>query len=295
LFGTTSGGGAVGQGTVFELPKGGRFTVLYSFSGLKDGTDPFASLVLGPTGDLYGTTYLGGSPNCNGNSRNSSCGTIFKLDQKGRRTVLHRFTKPKIEGNFPTASLIQDAAGDFYSTTSLGGSSGLGTVFKLNTSGVETVLHTFRGTDGAVPGGLIQDAAGNFYGTTGGGGAGFGTVFKLDTQGVETVLYAFSGGPDGGTPLGSAIIDSAGNLYGTTYAGGGTPCLDGQGCGVVFKLDPSGKETVLYSFTGEADGSSPEAGLVMDAAGNLYGTTTTGGAISNACPSGCGVVFKITP
>src|SRR5215469_4800221 len=155
-----------------------------------------------------------------------------------------------------------------------------------------TVLYTFTGgTDGGGPqSNLIMDAAGNLYGTTAFGGSspncsfGCGTVFKLDPSGNETVLHAFTGTPgDGARPFGGLIMDAASNLYGTTQDFGGCDL----GCGIVFKLDPSGNETVLHTFTG-SDGANPSAGLIMDAAGNLYGTTPGGGA-----SGGCGTVFKI--
>ena len=163
-----------------------------------------------------------------------------------------------------------------------------------------SVLYSFKGTpDGASPAaGVIRDAAGNFYGTTFYGGAsGWGTVFKLDTTGKETVLYSFTGGADGANPYNAGLVsDTAGNLYGTTYYGGSVACSPPTGCGVVFKVDPAGRETVLHSFTGGADGSNPNAGLVRDVAGNLYGTTGFGGSLA-ACntPYGCGVVFKVDP
>jgi uncharacterized repeat protein (TIGR03803 family) len=296
LYGTASAGGSAGQGTIFKLPKKGKFAVLYSFSGVLDGSDPVAPLILDPAGNLYGTTYLGGSPNCNAYGRDSSCGTVFKLDTKGHRTILHRFTELRKDGDFPSAGLLRDAAGNLYSTTTVGGPAGVGTVFELDPAGNETVLHAFHGPDGAVPfSGLIQDAAGNFYGTTTSGGD-FGTVYKLDPQGNETVLYTFTGGDDGLAPFGNLVMDTAGNLYGTTAAGGkSTACFEIEGCGVVFKLDPSGQETVLHSFTGGTDGFEPESALIMDAAGNLYGTTNFGGIVNNECAGGCGVVFKITP
>jgi uncharacterized repeat protein (TIGR03803 family) len=185
----------------------------------------------------------------------NSCGTVFRLDTKGHRTILHRFTELRRDGEFPRAGLFRDASGNLYSTTTSGGSGGSGIVFKLDTAGNETVLHAFEGPDGAVPfSGLIQDGTGNFYGATTSGGD-FGTVYKLDPQGNETVLYTFTGADDGSAPFGNLVMDTAGNLYGTTYAGGkNTACFDGEGGGVAFKLDPSGQETVLHSFTGGADG-----------------------------------------
>ncbi len=150
--------------------------------------------------------------------------------------------------------------------------------------------------------GLTADQAGNLYGTTAGGGTGAGcqgvggcgTVFKLGPHGTETVLYSFAGGGDGSSPNGTLIVDQAGNFYGTTAAGGFSGCALGAECGTVFKLAPDGTHTVLYSFTGGRDGGVPEAPLLADQAGNLYGTTTQGG--SGGCGGyGCGTVFKLAP
>src|SRR5271157_2663432 len=164
------------------------------------------------------------------------------------------------------------------------------------------VLYTFTGSpDGAVSdGGLVRDAQGNLYGTTyyGGNSActgpfgnGCGTVFKVDTTGKETVLYSFTGGADGAIPYAGLLRDAQGQLYGTTSQGGDLACNAPNGCGTVFTVDTTGKETVLYSFTGGADGASPTAGLLPDAQGNLYGTTSQGG--DPACTNGCGTVFKV--
>jgi uncharacterized repeat protein (TIGR03803 family) len=164
-----------------------------------------------------------------------------------------------------------------------------------------TVLHAFTAFSGGrfSTASLVRDAAGNLYGTTVlggnlacGSGSGCGVVFKLDTTGKETVLHRFTGGVDGANPSAGLVQDAAGNLYGTTEGGGDLACGGGFGCGVVFKLGTTGKETVLHSFTGGADGRDPNAGLVRDAAGNLYGTTRSGGDL--ACSvAGCGVVFKL--
>jgi len=206
-------------------------------------------------------------------------------------TVLYNFTGSP-DGASPTGSLIQDSAGNLYGTTYYGGASNNGTVFKVDTSGTETVLYNFCSVsncaDGANPSGsLIQDSAGNLYGNASGGGANLfsGVVFKVDTSGTETVLYNFcsvSNCADGANPSGRLIHDSAGNLYGTTYYGGDFfGCNVGSGCGVVFKLDTSGTETVLHTFT-YTDGTDPDAGVIMDAKGNLYGDTTFGGT---GCPT----------
>ena len=166
-----------------------------------------------------------------------------------------------------------------------------------------TVLTSFNGVDGAFPSaGLVRDFAGNLYGTTefANPATGTGNVFKLDPTGKETVLFSFTGGTDGGHPEGGLIRDSAGNLYRTTQDGGDLSCFfpgTSGGCGVVFKLDPSGQETVLHSFTGGTEGAKLDAALIRDSAGNLYGTTELGGDLGCASGNGqgCGTVFKLDP
>lgn len=204
------------------------------------------------------------------------------IQTKGGFHVKHTFTGR--DGGLPTAALIQDAAGNFYGTTSSGGSSGRGVVFKLSPANTETVLHDFAGPDGAAPhGSLVLDGSGNLYGTTSAGGAyGLGTVFKVDANGTETVLHSFSGNPDGANPYAGLVMDTMGNLYGTTNRGGT------YGVGTVFKVDGTSKETVLHSFAGgSTDGAHPKAGVIVDQAGNLYGTTFSGGS------GGRGTVFKL--
>ncbi len=218
--------------------------------------------------------------------------------------MLHTFNGATEGFDFSAAAgLVRDGDGTLYGSTSMGGAGriscsllggpGCGTVFKLEPNGRFTVLHNFTGgLDGSTPsaGSLALGEHGSLYGITSSGGVyGAGTVFKLDPSGNESVLYQFTNGAEGGSPLGGVIRDAAGNLYGTTYEGGsfGGMCGTG-GCGVVFKLDPSGKETVLHSFTGP-DGFVPEAALVQDEKGNLYGTTASGGAY------GWGTVFKVDP
>jgi uncharacterized repeat protein (TIGR03803 family) len=300
LYGTTEfGGGASGCsggcGTVFKVTPSGTETVLHSFTG-SDGASPVAGLIADAAGNLYGTTELGGGTiGCSG-----GCGTVFKVTPKGVESVLYSF-KGGSDGANPFAALIADAAGNLYGTTFFGGASGKGTVFKLTPSGAESVLYSFTGeNDGANPlTGLIADAAGNFYGMTNNGGTGmYGTVFKLTPKGKLTVLHSFAGGTDGAFPgLGSLIADVSGNLYGMTVEGGvgGTPACFANGaigCGTVFKLTPSGTETVLYSFTGGSDGGFPHAGLtaalIPDTAGKLYGMTINGGG-----PASGGTVFEI--
>ena len=220
---------------------------------------------------------------------------------KPKYTVLHKFTGGD-DGGLPIGSLVRDASGNLYGTTVAGGSFDYGTVFKIQPSGKEIVLHNFAGADGMWPEGpLLLDQSGDLYGTTTIGGTaeggnchfGCGTVFKIDAAGKYTVLYAFTGGADGGDPETSLILDSEGNVYGTTAGGGhqgGLACVYGSygGCGVVFKLDQHGRETVLYAFSGEADGAGPSSGLVRDRRGNLYGTTYFAGSAGYF-----GTVFKV--
>ena len=204
--------------------------------------------------------------------------------------VLHSFTGAP-DGCKPQGDLLRDGAGNLYGTTANCGSSN-GVVFKVSATGQEKILYRFTGkADGGVPeAGLIRDKAGNFYGTAYSGGAsGEGVVFEL-SKGKETVLHSFSGS-DGSHPAASLIRDAAGNFYGTTFYGGTASC----GCGTVFKIDTVGVETVLYSFTGGADGKFPAGRLLLDSMGNLYGTASEGGNVN--CGRfgmyGCGVVFKV--
>jgi len=178
------------------------------------------------------------------------------------------------DGNIPTGGLIRDAAGNFYGVTGNGGQQNFGVVYTVDPAGNESVLYSFTGgADGMYPwGNLARDANGSLYGTTQQGAAGYGCVFKLDPSGQETVLYSFHGGVDGSGPYAGVIRDKAGNLYGTTAGGGST------GNGVLFELDSAGNETVLHSFGSAGDGIGPIGGLILDANGNLYGTTVNGGA-----------------
>jgi uncharacterized repeat protein (TIGR03803 family) len=292
--------------------------VLYSFCALQncaDGANPAANLVSDETGDLYGTTAIGGI--VGGLCESSGCGTVFERTASGKVKILHRFSGSP-DGENPISGLIRDSEGNLYGTTALGGKSGracgtygCGTVFKLVKSGdtyTEKVVFAFAGgADGLLPSsGLVRDADGNLYGTTpqGGGsgctsGSGCGTVYKLTSVGDEEVIYRFTGGVDGATPSASLILDEQGYLYGTTAYGGnfGGPCT-ASGCGTVFEVEPSTKrEVVLYRFNG-ADGQIPMSPLIRDANGSLYGTTLTGGDVKNlSCDiqeNGCGVVFELT-
>jgi len=304
FYGTTAGGGYdkgkckkyYGCGVVYKL-SGGVEQVLYTFKGAADGLEPNGGPVLDASGNIYGTTYrsVGG--------KGLGSGIVFKVSPDGSETVVHQFGTSKSDGKKPTSGLVIDKKGNLYGTTSEGGgkgqygpglncSDGCGIVYEITAAGQEKILYAFKGSqsgDGAAPfASLILDKQGNLYGTTYAGGTyGFGTIFKLTPGGQETVLYSFSGIPDAGNPVGSLLMDSKGNLFGTTSYGGRFDS------GTVFELTASGKESVLYSFTGGADGAYPFDGLVMDGAGNLFGTTELGGNFGNSCPLGCGVVFKV--
>lgn len=275
FYGTAPSGGLTGLGTVFQLTSGGAETVLYSFTGHPDGREPFAALIQGSDGNFYGTTTSGGTGD----------GTIFQITPAGVETVLHSFAGGS-DGSQPQAGLLQGSDGNFYGTTLYGGGNNAGTVFKLTSAGVETVLYSFGGGgDGSLPyGSLTQGSDGNLYGTTHSGGAnGNGTVFKITLVGQETVLYSFANGGDGSQPYGGLIQGIDGNFYGTTTAGGT------NNIGTVFKITPLGVETVIYSFGGSGDGDQPYAALLQASDGNFYGTTIAGGM------DNLGTVFRITP
>jgi uncharacterized repeat protein (TIGR03803 family) len=314
LYGTTENGGKItktcggvqggGCGTVFRVDKNGQGTTLYKFKGTPDGYFPQALLVKDSAGNLYGTSYLGGV---------DGIGAVFKLDANGKETILHSFAGPPEgggDGAFLYEGVIRDTAGNLYGVTAAGGASGAGTVFKVDSSGSETLLYSFSGgSDGGDPDSvLLLDSQGNLYGTTANGGSsdvcdgGCGTVFELSPQAggnwAETVVYSFcslENCADGQQPVGGPLVkDSVGNIYGNTIFGGSYRNCNGDSCGVIFKLDTAGKETVLHSFTGGADGAFPVAGLTLDSSGNLYGTAWQGGAKCFTSYT-CGVVFKITP
>jgi uncharacterized repeat protein (TIGR03803 family) len=303
LYGTTINGGkgAGSLGVVYKLEPTGKETILHYFPKTpRDGIAP-DGVVLDSEGNLYGTTIEGPGSGCG-----FGCGIIFKLNPAGKETITTRFNEP---GYWEAGYLVRDAAGNEYGVVGIGGGTGCGgigcgAVFKVDTEGKVFIVYAFKGgSDGLEPNGpVVIDKAGNLYGITWEGGntvacppSGCGTIYKIDTTGKETVLHKFSL-RDGFLPYGNLVLDSKGNLYGTTAAGGAN-CLPG-GCGTVYKLSKTGKETVLYSFKGKTDGDQPFAGLVQDKAGNLYGTTISGGYTggNGLCfPSGCGVVFKLKP
>jgi uncharacterized repeat protein (TIGR03803 family) len=313
LYGTASIGGPSsactgGCGVAFKLAPNGSsgwaYAVIHGFRNT-DGASPQASMVFDSSGHLYGTTYYGGT---------SGYGVAFRLSPHGTgwtEMVLHSFTIGT-DGGWPNSVVIDAASGILYGTTYLGGThghcltSGCGVVFKVFRAGGswrEHTIYSFIGsTDGANPGGIAEDGSGNLYITAANGGDrtcntyGCGTVFKLSPSSSgwsRSSLYAFKGGNDGAFTFAGPTLDSAGNVYGTTANGGSA------GTGTLFKVSPSGggwSETTLYSFTNGAGGGYPRSGVVLDALGNIYGETNSGG-IPGDCSSflGCGVVYEVTP
>jgi uncharacterized repeat protein (TIGR03803 family) len=274
FYGTTYAGGANNLGNIFRISPSGTYTTLYMFGNpYQDGGNPLAGLVQGSDGNFYGTTSgLYVPPN------------VFRISPSGTYTSLYSFAG----GGCPWG-LVQGSDGNFYGTTQLA------EVYRITPSGAFTPLYIFGSSpnDGYMPlAGLVQGSDGNFYGTTYYGGTstncyeGCGTIFRISPSGTYTSLYSFVGSPDGATPAAGLVQGSDGNFYGTTQNGGSGPCAGG--CGTVFRISPSGNETVLYNFVGPPnDGYNLQAGLVQGSDGNFYGTTASGGTNNG------GTVFKI--
>jgi uncharacterized repeat protein (TIGR03803 family) len=360
LYGTTYGGGLYGGGVVFKLDANGNETILHNFltgAFSEIGSNPAGGVVRDGAGNLYGTTENGGgNPNTAECPWDNGCGVLFKITATNDYQVLRPFGGKW--GSLPNTSLFAASSGILYGTTQSGGPDADGSLYSVDPATEEvTFIHSFDGhvseTSGLVEdaqgnlwttaasggiyrcwlgyevcgalvefradnnylgsgdaltfpfksdgvharGGLVVDTEGTFYGTTQNGGNfacsdGCGVVFKFDpSTGLETVLHWFSGLGGGAFPVAGVVRDSLGNLYGTTQFGGKTSTAGG-GYGIVFKLDTLGNLTVLHRFDG-TDGAQPQANLLLDSSGTLYGTTAYGG--STACKNGCGVVFKITP
>jgi hypothetical protein len=327
-------GGVVGCGVVYELSppaqRGGAWTekVLYSFQGGNDGYVPTGDLVFDKAGNLYGATLFGGGKGTNCNSLyGGNCGTIFELSPPAQpggawtEMVVHSFAGvgpagTTCDGANPNGELVIDETGVLYGTTYAGGfncphnsEQGCGTVFKLASQSVkraiwtETLLYIFKGVpDGSGPAaGVIFDGKGDLFGTTAGGGDSkfpSGTVFRLAPQGTaagwtENLVYSFSEGSDGGQPRGVVVLDPKGELYGTAaLAGNG-------GAGTLYQLRStiatSQTLEVLHTFTAHGDGEYPYGGLVVDAAGPIFGVTQYGGVGATCGQNGCGTVFEVTP
>lgn len=279
------------------------YSVLHGFTNTPDGGNP-NPLIRDGQGNIYGTTQWGGMI-CGGGGY--TCGTMFKIDTAGNETVLYRFAGQG-DGANSEAALVRDAAGNLYGTTTGNGSiPAVSTIFKVDPSGQETVLYRFDSAVGCcAESPLVLDAAGNLYGISpyagdsscGTEGLGCGTVYKVTQSGNLTLLHTFMG-TDGIHPKGGLVRDTKGNLYGSALFGGNLACYSPasgnppeSGCGTVFKLGHSGSLTVLHTFTGQADGSTPLA-VTKDQAGNLYGLAQYGGDLTCYAPAGCGTIFKV--
>lgn len=290
FYGTASNGGANKAGTIYRVTPAGALTTVYNFCSLAncaDGKAPLETLLLASDGNFYGTTVQGGA---------NSYGTIFRVDSAGALTTLYSFCRKTscLDGYFPEAGLIQAANGNFYGTTSGGGTKGFGTVFEMTPKGKLTTLYSFcNGTNQSNCGNfpqqnLIQASNGNFYGMTPlGGSNGWGTVFEVAPGGKETDLYHF----EAGNPRGPLVQARNGSFWGMTLLGG-------QGSsGVVFQIK-AGNLTNVYNFCTQpncVDGANPSAGLIQASDANFYGSTPAGGVGETDCFGGCGTLFKITP
>jgi uncharacterized repeat protein (TIGR03803 family) len=287
LYGTTDDGGLRASGTVFKIALAGKLTLVHYFcsrTNCADGEVPESGLVPATNGDLYGITSSGGS-GC------SDCGTVFQISSRGTVFTLHSFDGS--DGLNPLG-LMQASNGDFYGTTSTGGSGSGGTIFRMTPAGTLTTLYNFEDFNYPVAG-LVEGTGGSFYGTTiTDGNDSYGAIFKMTPDGAVTTLHSFLGA-DGSWPVAPLMEASNGRFYGTTAQGGpaSSICVS-TGCGTVFEITPEGVLTTLHYFAGP-DGLSPSGALVQGTDGNLYGTTSAGGPANSGCQFGCGTIFQITP
>jgi uncharacterized repeat protein (TIGR03803 family) len=285
LYGFTGSGGAYRSGTAFKLAPDGTETILYSFGSTPtDGVGPEGPVVMDKQGNLYGTTFYGGT---------YEGGTIFKISPNGTETILHNFDNNGTDGYEPYAGVVLDPQGNLYGTTAYGGTAGTGIAYELSAKGIYTIIHQFGSafTDGHLPlAPPVIDPQGNLYGTTGAGGSdNAGTAYKLSPGAngwMETILVNFGSIVSQGAECSyGLVLDKTGNLYGVAPTG--AP----QGAGLAFKLSPEGAETVLYTFLNQNDGSVPDGPIFRDSTG-LYGVTTEGGTGRYAAG---GTVYKIAP
>ncbi len=271
FYGNTSEGGPDDYGTIFQITTNGVLTPLVNFNS-NNGAAPFGPMIKGNDGNYYGTTSAGGTNNA---------GTIYQMTPAGALTTIASFDGIN-NGAIPYGALYEDAEGNFYGTTSAGGTYDFGVVFKLNAGGALVPLVTFDGTNSATPyAGMVPGADGQLYGTTSGeGGGGYGTVFRVSLGGAFTNLVWFDG-VNGYSPYGPLLLASDGNFYGTTIFGGT------NNYGNVFRMTPAGVVTSLASFDGYFFGSAPESGLLEKTSGTFYGTTADGG------PASDGTLFRL--
>ncbi|MGA2739359.1 MAG: choice-of-anchor tandem repeat GloVer-containing protein [Bryobacteraceae bacterium] len=285
FFGTTTKGGFLLNGTIYEISDGAEI-VINSFNGT-DGKTPEGSIFMDAAGDLYGTTSQGGA---------NDAGTVWAFSAFGGFVPLYSFGATQTDGVNPASGVVlvlspNTGVSSVYGTTTEGGSSNWGTIYSVNLmTKVEKILYDFRGgaAGGTPVGGMVYDGKGDLIGTASQGGsadgtAGSGVVFGYSlTKMAYKVLHTFTG-PDGSQPMAALTPDGKGNYYGTTYAGGA------HGYGTVFELNSTGTLTTLYSFTNGTDGAYPYGGVTLDSSGNVYGAATGGGQ------HGWGTLFEIIP
>jgi uncharacterized repeat protein (TIGR03803 family) len=275
FYGTAESAGSEGDGEVYKITTSGSLTPLYGFDNGTDGGEPYAALINGTNGLLYGTTSMGGATNQ---------GSIYVISDSGSFSAIASLSGSN--GEYPHAPLVLGTDGNFYGTAIAGGTNNLGAVFSVTSSGSFNFVYSLNGTtNGAAPyAALVEGTDGNFYGTAEIDGTnGSGTVFQITTSGSFTPLYSFTGGADGGNPYAALTAGTDGLLYGTTSAGGA------YGYGTIFNITTTGSLTTLYSFTGGNDGADPQGTLLSGSAGSFYGTTVNGGA------GGFGSIFQFSP
>jgi uncharacterized repeat protein (TIGR03803 family) len=295
LYGTTTGGGTCGNGTVYSVSTTGTETVLHSFCGSDGVSPPAASPLANVSGTLYGTTFQGGGPSGDG------WGTVYSISTSGAFKVLHAFLTCEGYSKYEPCGLAANVVyvnGTLYGTSLYGGTGcysngGCGTVYSVSMTGEEKLLYSFQGSpDGWFPESGLINVNGTLYGTTEAGGksacasGGCGTIYSISTGGKEKVLYSFTGGADGSNPVAN-LFDMNGTLYGTTLRGGAA------NEGTVFSVSTSGSEQVLHAFGGGSGGAEPLADLI-EMSGTLYGTTHDGGT-KGCAGNGCGTVFALSP
>lgn len=298
LWGTTSRGlDGGGNGSAFEMTTGGMIRLSPEI-----GIAVATGLILGVDNSYYGVLGAYGS---------GDQGSVYKLSPAGALTTLFAFNGT--DGSGPVGPLVLGADGNFYGTTTLGGTgncsvfgdAGCGTIFKVTPGGALTTLFNFNPNNGIYPTALMQAKDGNFYGATGDGGTacsvgrfGCGTIFRITPSGAFRILYNFGSG-EGFDPVAGLVQGADGNLYGTTQRGGLSNASCPFGCGTIFKITLSGTFTTLYAFAGGSDGGFPDGPLAVGTDGNFYGTTSSGGDYQSTCGFGlglgCGTLFQITP
>jgi uncharacterized repeat protein (TIGR03803 family) len=295
VYGTTEAGGPDNCGTIYKVAANGTLTTLYAFTGGDDGSNPVASLTLGRDGNFYGTTPVPGGIYAN---ESGHLGTVFRVTPAGKLTTLHRFNAPNKQGDNadganPQAPLALGRNGDLYGTTTLGGSKGAGTIFKITPAGVLSVVHSFAGGKGedyiqGTNAGLALGDDGNFYGSASGGAHGGGIIFRLTPAGAFKIIYTFPNDAGGYYYNANTLLKAKdGALYGTTRNGGNKVSE-----GTAFRVTTDGAVTFLHNFKDAVDGENPVGALVQAGDGDFYGTTSDGGP-SHSSTAGFGTVFQM--